>query len=165
MVGWSQGCKRNRILFIDLSLDIKEIKPVNPKRNKPWIFTGRTDVEAETPILWPPDVKCWLIGKTLMLGKIEGGRRRAHRGWDVSMTSLTQWTWVWVNSRSWWWTGRPGVLQSMGLQSRTWLRDWTELTSANTGKLRCEMSLTTFLPLYSTSFGFLHSCSRLPRWC
>ena len=46
------------------------------------------------------------------------------------MTSPTQWTWVWVSSRSWWWTGRPGVLQSMGSQSRTWLSDWTELTDA-----------------------------------
>ena len=59
-----------------------------------------------------------------MLGKIEGERR----GWDSWMASPTQWTWVWVNSRSWlWWTGRPGVLQSMGSQSQTWLSDWTEL--------------------------------------
>ena len=49
------------------------------------------------------------------------------RGWDGWMASPTQWTWVWVNSRSWWWTGRPGVLQSMGSQSQTRLRDWTEL--------------------------------------
>ena len=54
--------------------------------------------------------------KTLMLGKIEGGRRRGDRGWDGWMASLTQWMWVWGSSRSWWWTGRPGVLQSMGLQ-------------------------------------------------
>ena len=54
--------------------------------------------------------------KTLMLGKIEGGRRRDNRGWVGWMASLTQWTWVWVNSRSWWWTGRPRMLQSMGLQ-------------------------------------------------
>ena len=53
--------------------------------------------------------------KTLMLGKIEGRRRRGDRGWDGWMASLTQWTWVWVNSRSWWWTGRPGMRQSMGL--------------------------------------------------
>ena len=51
--------------------------------------------------------------KTLMLGKIEGRRRRDNRVWNVWMASLTQWTWVWVNSGSWWWTGRPGVLQSM----------------------------------------------------
>ena len=49
------------------------------------------------------------------------------RGWDGWMASLTQWTWVWVNSGSWWWTGRPGVLRFMGLQSWTWLSDWTEL--------------------------------------
>ena len=54
--------------------------------------------------------------KTLILGKIEGGRRGEDRGWDGWMASLTQWTWVWVNSGSWWWTGRPGVLQSMGSQ-------------------------------------------------
>ena len=51
--------------------------------------------------------------KTLMLGKIEGRRRRGHRGWDGWMASLTQWTWVWMDSGSWWWTGRPGVLRFM----------------------------------------------------
>ena len=52
--------------------------------------------------------------KTLMLGKIEGGRRRGWQRMRWLMASPTQWTWVWVNSRSWWWTGRPGVLQLMG---------------------------------------------------
>ena len=52
--------------------------------------------------------------KTLILGKIEGRRRRGWRGWDGWMASPTQWTWVWVNSGSWWWTGKPGVLHSMG---------------------------------------------------
>ena len=61
--------------------------------------------------------------KTLMLGRIEGRRRRGRHCW---IASLTQWTWVWVNSGTWWWTGRPVVLQSMGSQSRTWLSDWTE---------------------------------------
>ena len=54
--------------------------------------------------------------KTLMLGKTEGRRRRDDRGWDGWMASLIQWTWVWVDSGSWWWTGRPGVLQSIGSQ-------------------------------------------------
>ena len=54
----------------------KEIKAVNPKGNQPWIFFGRTDAEAETPILWQPDVKIWLIGKDPDAGKIEGKRRR-----------------------------------------------------------------------------------------
>ena len=61
------------------ALDCKEIQPVHPKGNQSWIFIGRTDIEAETPILWPPDGKSWLRKKTLMLGKIEGGRRR---GWQ-----------------------------------------------------------------------------------
>ena len=56
------------------------------------------------------------LEKTLMLGKVEGGRRRGRRGWDGWMASPTQWTWVWVNSESWRWTGRPGVLQSTGSQ-------------------------------------------------
>ena len=58
-------------------LHCEEIKPVNPKWNQSWIFTGWTD--AKTPILWPPDVKNWLIGKTPTLGKIDGRRRK---GWQ-----------------------------------------------------------------------------------
>ena len=54
--------------------------------------------------------------KTLMLGKIEGRRKGDNRGWDGWMASPTRWTWVWINSESWWWTGRPGVLWFMGLQ-------------------------------------------------
>ena len=50
-------------------LDIKEIQPVHPKENQSWVFTGRTDAEAETPILWPPDVKSWLIGEDTDSGK------------------------------------------------------------------------------------------------
>ena len=56
------------------------------------------------------------LEKTLILGKIEGGRRRANRGWDGWMASPAWWTWVWISSGSWWWTGRPGVLQSMRSQ-------------------------------------------------
>ena len=56
-------------------LDCKETKPINPKGNQSWMFTRRTDAKAEAPVLWPPDAKNWLIGKTLMLGKIEGRRR------------------------------------------------------------------------------------------
>ena len=56
------------------------------------------------------------LEKTLMLGKIEGRGKGDDRGWDGWIVSLNQWTWVWVNSGSWWWTGRPGMLQSMGSQ-------------------------------------------------
>ena len=57
---------------LESPLDYKEIQPVHPKGNQSWVFTGRTDAEAETSILWPPDT----LEKNLMLGKIEGGRRR-----------------------------------------------------------------------------------------
>ena len=69
-------------------------------------------------LMWRTDS----LEKTLMLGKIEGGRSRDDRGWDGRMASPTWSTWVWVNSGSWWWTGRPGVLQSMGSQRVR--RDW-----------------------------------------
>ena len=78
-------------------------------------------------ILWPPHVKSWLMEKSLMLGGIGGRREGADRGWDGWMASPAQWRWVWVNSGSWWWTGRPGVLRFMGSQSQTWLSNWTEL--------------------------------------
>ena len=65
---------------LESPLDRKEIKPVNPKGNQPCILFGRTDAEAEAPILWPPDTNSQLIEKTLMLGKIEGRRRRGDRG-------------------------------------------------------------------------------------
>ena len=87
--------------------------PVGPKLNQPWLFIGRTDAEAEAPILWPPDTKNWLIAKDPDAGK---DWRWGNRGWDGWMASLTQWTWVWANSRRWRRTGKAGVLQSMGSQ-------------------------------------------------
>ena len=60
-------------------MDCKEIQPVHPKGDQSWEFTGRTDVEAETPILWPPDARADSLEKTLMLGKIEGRRRRGQQ--------------------------------------------------------------------------------------
>ena len=86
-------------------LNCKEIQPVYPKGNQSWIFIERTDAEAETPILWSPYVKSWLIWKDPILGKIECRRWRGWQevkgmtGWDGWMASLTQWTWVWVSSR------------------------------------------------------------------
>ena len=68
------------------------------------------------PILWLPDVKSLLIWKDPEAGKRLKAREGDDRGWDGWMASLTQWTWVWVSSGSWWWTGKPSVPQSMGLQ-------------------------------------------------
>ena len=61
---------------LESPLDCKEIQPVHPEGNQFWVFTGRSDVEAETPILWPPDARNLLLGKDPDAGKIEGGRRR-----------------------------------------------------------------------------------------
>ena len=115
---------------LESPLDFKEIQPVHPKGNQSSIFIRRTDVEAETAILWPPDVKNWLIWKDPDAGKDYGQKKGNDRGWAGWMASPTQWTWVWVNCRSWWWTGRPDVLQSMGLQRvrHAWVTklNWTE---------------------------------------
>ena len=104
---------------LEIPLDIKEIQPVHPKGTQSWIFTGRTDAEAETPILWPPDEKNWLIWMTLMLWKTDGGRRRGWQRMRGRIASPTQWRWLWVIPGSWWRTGRPGVLQSMGSRRNT----------------------------------------------
>ena len=77
-------------------------------------------------LMWRTDS----LEKTLMLGKIEGRRRRGQQGWDGWTASLTQWTWVWLNSGSWWWTGKLGMLQSMGSQ-RVAKGYWTELSNTS----------------------------------
>ena len=116
---------------LESPLDCKEVKVANPKGNQSWIFIGRTDVEAEIPVLWPPHVKSWLIGKDPDAGRNGGAGGEGHdRGWDGWMASLTRWMWVWVNSGSWWWTGCPGVLQFMGSQRVG--HDWvTELNGTD----------------------------------
>ena len=96
-------------------LDCKEIQPVHPKGNQSWIFIVRIDAEAETLVLWPPDVKNWLIGKD----------PDAEKGWGQEEKGPTEDEMVgwhhWPNGqefeqapRSWWRTGKPGVLWSMG---------------------------------------------------
>ena len=110
----------------------KKIQPVPPKGNQSWIFVGRTDAEAETLLLWQPDARNWLIWKDPDTGKDWGaGGEGDNRGWDGWMASPTQWTWVWESSGNWWWTGRPGVLQSMKSQrvGHDWAteRNWTEI--------------------------------------
>ena len=110
------------------SLGLQGIKPVHPKENQSWMFIGSSDAETEAPVLWPPDAKCPLIRKDPDAGKDWKQEEKGMTGWDGWMASLTQWTWVWVSSGSWWWTGKPGVLQSVGLQSdMTEQLNWTEL--------------------------------------
>ena len=102
--------------ILESSLDYKETQPVCPKGNQSRIFIGRTDAKAETPILWPPDMRNWLIGKDPDAGQ---DWRQEEKG----MTEDEMFGWhhrlnghEWVNSRSWWWTGRLGRLQFMGSQ-------------------------------------------------
>jgi len=112
---------------LESPLDCKENQPVHPKGDQSWVFIGRTDVEAENPntlAAWCEELThlkrpwCW--------ERLKGGGEWDNRGWGGWMTSLTQRTWVWVSSESWWWTGKPGMLQSMGSQRLG--HDWaTEL--------------------------------------
>ena len=113
---------------LESPLNCKEIQPVHPKGNQSWVFNGRTDAEAETPILWPSCEELTHWKRPWCWERLKAGGEGDDRRWDGWMATSTQWTWVWVNSGSWWWTGRPGVLHSMGLQRvrQDWL-NWTEL--------------------------------------
>ena len=118
---------------LESPLDFKEIQPVHPKGNQSWIFMGRTKVEAETPMLatWFEELTHWK--RPRCWERLKEGGEGDDRRWDGWMVSLTQWAWVWVNSRCWWWIGRPGVLQSMGSQRvrHDWVTElnWTDRTS------------------------------------
>ena len=104
----------------------KKAKPVKPKGIQPWIFTERTDANA--PTLWPPDAKSWLTGKDSGAEKDWGGEGD-ERGRDGWMASLTRWSWVWVSSGSWWWTGRPGCCCPWGRKESD-TTEWTTSTVA-----------------------------------
>ena len=139
--------------------DCREIKPVNPKGNQSWIFIGRTDAEAETPILWPHDAKNWLIGKDPDAGKDwkqeKGTTEEEMVGWHH-----------WLNGHefeqalgvSWWRTGKPIVLQSMG--SRQVGHDWvTSLSPFTFMRWRRKWQPTpVFLPGESQGRGSLVGC-------
>ena len=113
---------------LESPLDCKEIKPVNPEGNQFWIFTGRTDAEAKTPVLWPHDAKNWLIGKDPDAGKDWGqeekgttedemvGWHHQHNGHEFEQAQELV-----MNSEAW-----HAVVHGVA-KSQTWLSDWTEL--------------------------------------
>ena len=113
---------------LESPLDCKEIQPVHPKGNQSQIFIGRADAEAETPILWPPDAKNKQLKRPWCWESLKSGGEGDDQGWDGWMASLTQQTWVWVGSRSRWWTGNPGLLQSIGSQrvGHNWVTELKE---------------------------------------
>ena len=111
---WTMVLKKT----LESPMDCKEIQPVHPKGDQSWIFIGRTDAEAETPntlATWFEEPIPWK--RPWCWEKLKAGGEGDNRGWDGWMASLTWWTWVWVSSRSWWWTGKPGMLQSSSVQS------------------------------------------------
>ena len=125
---WTVGLGKT----LESPLDSEEIQPVHPKGDQSWVFFGRTDAEAETPILWPSHAKSWLIRKDPDAGRDWGQEEKRTTGWDGWMASPTRWAWVWVNCGSLWRTGRPGALQFMGSQRVG--HDWT--TGLNWAELK-----------------------------
>ena len=112
-------------------LDTKEIQSVHTKGNQSWIIIGRTDSEAEALILRPPNAKKWLIGKDSDIGKDWGQEEKGMTedemvGWHHWLSGGD----IWASSGKWWRTGKPGMLQSMGVtKSRIPLSDWTKNNS------------------------------------
>ena len=132
-------------------LKCKEIQPVHPKGNQSWIFIGRTDTEAETPILWPPDAKNWFIGKDPDAGKDwrqeeKGMTEDDMVGWHHQLDGHQ------FEHGTWLWTGKPGVLQSMGLQrlGHSWVTKLNWIKQIYISLFLWFWWFQYFLPLFSS---------------
>ena len=133
-------------------LDCTEIQPVNPKGNQSWIFIERTDAEAETPNTLATWWELTHWKRPWCWARLKAGEEGYDWGWDGWMASLTRWTWVWASSGSWWRTGKPGMLQSMGLQKVG--HDWvTELNMTHIFKIYLFWRMQMFSFLSSLLFS------------
>ena len=127
---------------LESPLDCKEIQPVHPKGDQSWVFIGRPScwsLNSNTLATWCEELThlkrpwCW--------ERLKAAGEGDDRGWNGWMASLTRWTWVWVDSGSWWWTGRPGVPWFMGSQrvGHDWVTElnWTEHEIGRLSKADC----------------------------
>ena len=145
---------------LESPLDCKKIQPILPKGNQSWIFIGKTDAKAETPILWPPDTKLTHLKRPWCWERLKAGGEGDNGGWDGWMASLTWWTWIWASSWTWWRTGKPGMLQSIGLQRVR--HDWvTELSWTPSMCVLVRFSSEMFREGNGTSLQY--SCLENPR--
>ena len=140
---------------LESPLDCKEIQPVHPKGNqlnipwKDWCWSWNSNTLAT----WCEELTHWK--RPWCWERLKAGGEGDERGWDYWMASPTQWTWVWASLGSWWWTGKPGVLQSMGckeLDSTEWLI-WTELNRTSSSEI---MNPTLFTESYRFQL-YIHS--------
>ena len=136
--GWELDCKESWALknwcfwtvvlekTLETPLDCKEIQPKGKSvlniHWKDWCWSSNTLAIWCKELTYLQSPWCW--------ERLKARGEEDNRGWDGWMASPTRWTWVWISSRSCWWIGKPGVLQSMVSQSQTWLSDWTELRSS-----------------------------------
>ena len=130
-------------------LDSKKMKSINPKRNQSWMFIGRTDVEAEAPVLWPPDVKSWLISKDLDAGKDwwqeeKGTAENEMVGWHHQHNGFENKLWERMNDRESWPAAVHGISKVW-----TWLISWKQ---------------QQYIGLAKISFGFLCQLTVKHKW-
>ena len=129
---------------LESPLDCKEIQPIHSKGDQSWVFLEGLMLKLKLQYFGHL-MQSWLIGKDRCWEGLGAGEEGVDRGWDGCMASPTRWTWVWVNSRSWWWTGRPGVLWF--LRSQRVGHDWATELNWCPGKLSVLMQVKQLIIL------------------